>query len=337
MLDTHAFPGQPTGRAKSNENDSCLRTRIAHDPDEHAHNLTGWKQQYDQLSRGKFFGSVTELWLDRAQIFKETTSHAVRQSCQIRDNSIWFGIPCSGGDGFIGPSRIANNMVALRQDDSEFKLLTPDSFEILGIVIGKDMFAQHVREIEHVDPAPTLFSNNVLSLDPEKRGQLAGFVLQILEESQRNAILLCHATSRNAFYDAVVGALATALGQRDNASQHISLNINHYRVVTRIRDYILANRNQVITVPDLCRNFYISRRLLQYCFQEVVGMTPVAYLRALRLNGARRDLRDASSSYTTVQDIAANWGFWHLSQFARDYRALFGELPSSSLRSRLTN
>ncbi|MEO6964901.1 MAG: helix-turn-helix domain-containing protein, partial [Acidobacteriaceae bacterium] len=121
----------------------------------------------------------------------------------------------------------------------------------------------------------------------------------------------------------------------DNSSQHVSLNVNRYRIVTQIRDYIIANRNQVITVPDLCRNFYISRRMLQYCFQEVVGMTPVAYLRALRLNGARRDLRDVASEYATVQDIAATWGFWHLSQFARDYQRLFGELPSASLRARV--
>jgi len=57
-------------------------------------------------------------------------------------------------------------------------------------------------------------------------------------------------------------------------------------------------------------------------------------LRTIRLNGARRDLRNAASCHATVQDIAAAWGFWHLSQFASDYKDLFGELPSASLRAR---
>ena len=335
MLDHIAFLSQPTERVRSNKNDRYFRIRIARDPDEHARNLTGWKQQYDQLSRGKFLGSLTELWLDQTQIFKETTSHAVRQSCEIRHNSIWFGIPSGRSDSFIGPNQITNNMIAVRQDGDEFKLLTPDSFEILGIVIGKDVFAQHVYEIENIDLDPTLFAENVLCLSPERRERLSEFVLRVLEESQHNTILLCHAAARNALREAIVGALVAALGQRDNSSQHVSLNVNRYRIVTQIRDYIIANRNQVITVPDLCRNFYISRRMLQYCFQEVVGMTPVAYLRALRLNGARRDLRDVASHYATVQDIAATWGFWHLSQFARDYQRLFGELPSASLRTRM--
>jgi AraC family ethanolamine operon transcriptional activator len=35
----------------------------------------------------------------------------------------------------------------------------------------------------------------------------------------------------------------------------------------------------------------------------------------------------------TIQDIASHWGFWHLSQFAQDYKHLFGELPSATLKN----
>ena len=41
-------------------------------------------------------------------------------------------------------------------------------------------------------------------------------------------------------------------------------------------------------------------------------------------------LRIAIASYS--HDVAARWGFWHLSQFAVDYKKLFGELPSRTLR-----
>jgi AraC family ethanolamine operon transcriptional activator len=75
-----------------------------------------------------------------------------------------------------------------------------------------------------------------------------------------------------------------------------------------------------------------SRRKLNYCFQDVLGTSPVKYLRSLRLNGVRRALRQASPG-VTVQDIASHWGFWHLSQFAQDYKHLFGELPSATLKN----
>ena len=62
---------------------------------------------------------------------------------------------------------------------------------------------------------------------------------------------------------------------------------------------------------------------------------PAAELRGLvRLNGVRRDLKSrAHEACVKVQDVAARWGFWHLSEFSRDYSAQFGELPSQTLRN----
>jgi AraC family ethanolamine operon transcriptional activator len=54
------------------------------------------------------------------------------------------------------------------------------------------------------------------------------------------------------------------------------------------------------------------------------------YLRLIRLNGARRSLREPLSAAVSVRDVAANWGFWHFSQFSSDYRKLFGQCPSES-------
>lgn len=59
-------------------------------------------------------------------------------------------------------------------------------------------------------------------------------------------------------------------------------------------------------------------------------ISPVTYLRALRLNQVRTELRRECTA--TVGEIAARWGFWHPSRFAADYRAMFGELPSATRR-----
>lgn len=104
-------------------------------------------------------------------------------------------------------------------------------------------------------------------------------------------------------------------------------------IVSEARDYVLANRDRPIGVPELCEHLHVSRRTLQYCFQDVLGLAPASYLRAIRLNGARRDLCGAAPGERTVQDVAAAWGFWHLSQFATDYRKLFGVRPSETLKT----
>ncbi|HSI51777.1 MAG TPA: helix-turn-helix domain-containing protein, partial [Ideonella sp.] len=89
---------------------------------------------------------------------------------------------------------------------------------------------------------------------------------------------------------------------------------------------------RALSVPQLCEALHVSRRTLQYAFEDEAGVSPLAYLRSVRLNGVRRLLRDPHQSMS-VQDAAAHWGFWNMSQFASDYRRQFGE-SASQTRSR---
>lgn len=96
--------------------------------------------------------------------------------------------------------------------------------------------------------------------------------------------------------------------------------------------YIEQFAHEDITVRDLCRISQVSQRTLEYAFAERFGLTPKAFLTGHRLNAVRRELRAADPTKAKVTDIANRWGFWHLGQFAADYRAWFDELPSQTLR-----
>ena len=41
----------------------------------------------------------------------------------------------------------------------------------------------------------------------------------------------------------------------------------------------------------------------------------------------------AANPTATVRDVAADWSFWHFSQFASDYRKLFGLQPLRQARA----
>ncbi len=100
--------------------------------------------------------------------------------------------------------------------------------------------------------------------------------------------------------------------------------------LSRARDYIDQFADESIQVGDLCRVAEVSQRTLEYAFLERYGVTPKSFLVALRLNNVRRDLRRADPGQR-IADIANRWGFWHMGQFAADYRKQFGELPSQTL------
>ncbi|TKC89195.1 helix-turn-helix domain-containing protein [Trinickia terrae] len=326
-----------------------VHVRTAHDADEQARNLTEWRQTYDQLMPGQFTGTLTELPLEHMQVFCEATSHALRQTCEVPEDAFWFGVPAAGVPAAGAPastataaridaSPIAADALAFRPGGIEFELVTPARFAIYGVVVKGDVLRRYASEVERLDldaPLHALPLREVVTIGSAQIDRLRAALGQMLDATQASRAPLSSA-SRDSLQAAVLELLSDlCVNSRGQAQAALPARPRRQWIVSRARDYVLANRARPVGVPELCEQLHVSRRTLQYCFQDVLGMAPATFLRTIRLNGARRDLcSGASSDARTVQDVAAAWGFWHLSQFATDYKKLFGKRPSDSLRER---
>ena len=102
-------------------------------------------------------------------------------------------------------------------------------------------------------------------------------------------------------------------------------------VLQRARDYMEANANKPITVLELAQASGSCVRTLEYVFRGYFNVTPKAYLNSRRLVAVRHELLRSLHSKPSINESARRWGFWHMSQFATDYRRFFGELPSETL------
>lgn len=103
------------------------------------------------------------------------------------------------------------------------------------------------------------------------------------------------------------------------------------RAARKARDYIDSNASEPPTIETVCRAAGVSWRSLNYAFRDIFGVTPKRYLQATRLDGVRKELHRRGPS-ARISDVANAWGFWHMGQFAADYRRQFGELPSETLQ-----
>jgi AraC-like DNA-binding protein len=84
------------------------------------------------------------------------------------------------------------------------------------------------------------------------------------------------------------------------------------------------------STADLAAMADISTRTLQTGFHDIVGMSPTAYIRDVRLDRVHLEL--ASGASGSVTEVGARWGFFHPGRFARQYRERFGVLPSETAR-----
>jgi AraC family ethanolamine operon transcriptional activator len=301
--------------------------------DQLAQSISGWEQVYDQTSSGQFHGALTELMLGQVQLFIESSSHALVQTCKTWVGATWFGIPVQQRQVVrVDGTRVASDMLALHTGQGDFQLTTPNDFCFLGIVIQTEWLRQYAA-IEHSELPPTLLSQRVLQVPDDCLDAFRRWLCQTLLAQPPQMLGLTLQGQQHLMDEAVSGLVQLLTrgktGPRENVSaQHAR------RTLRRARDYLQAHTDRCVTVHELCGQLGSSPRALQDCFQKYVGLSPKTYLKALKLNEARRELRRADSTFANVSDVAMRYGFWHLSQFAADYRWLFGELPSETLHKR---
>ncbi|SFO23167.1 Helix-turn-helix domain-containing protein [Pseudonocardia ammonioxydans] len=103
--------------------------------------------------------------------------------------------------------------------------------------------------------------------------------------------------------------------------------------VRRAQDIMHDRAAEPLSVPDVARATGLSTRGLQAAFRQHLGLTPIEYLRRVRLERAHADLITADPAVATVAQVAHRWGFTHVGRFAAHYRARYGTSPSVALRS----
>jgi AraC-like DNA-binding protein len=118
-------------------------------------------------------------------------------------------------------------------------------------------------------------------------------------------------------------------------SMPFEMNVGTHRysaIMGRLEEFLTANLDQPLYLAEICAATGASDHTLRSCCQEYLGMSAIHYLWLRRMHMTHQALVLANSATTTVTEIATNCGFWELGRFSVEYRALFGEAPSVSLR-----
>jgi AraC-like DNA-binding protein len=119
----------------------------------------------------------------------------------------------------------------------------------------------------------------------------------------------------------------------DEAPDQAATRRHHASIVVRFEEVLAAHSNRQLHIPELCAAVGVPERTLRICCTEILGMGPGQYARLRRLNMVRVALRRADAAGTGIAQTAARYGFSEPGRFAVAYRSVFGETPSTTLRS----
>lgn len=107
----------------------------------------------------------------------------------------------------------------------------------------------------------------------------------------------------------------------------------HY--LLKARQFIQDNARDSLALEDIERGAGVSRFKLFEGFKTYFGCTPMGYLKQYRLESVRREIIE-DGSVRNVSSAATSWGISHLGRFSTEYKALFGESPSDTLKRAAT-
>jgi len=311
---------------------SCTLTRVTNvDVGEQAASLRRWDQVYEQLTPGPFVGTLHEVCFGAVQVFRETTSQSVHEAGGAWAGSRSLGLPLAmSGSALFRGQGVRPGMVMTLSGRDELEFYAPPGCDLLGVSVDEHALREHARCVEDRDIDRLFGGRTVLAPGAERLVAFRDTLLSVLDSLDANPVALRFEQAQRLLQDAILAAVVAVADGNDDAPGH-SPPLSRRHVVERARAYMDAHIDETMTMAGLCVALGVSRRTLQYSFHDVLGINPVRFLRALRLNGVRRDLRHPSAT-STVQDTAGRWGFWHLGHFVTDYKHMFGELPSVTLR-----
>ncbi len=90
-------------------------------------------------------------------------------------------------------------------------------------------------------------------------------------------------------------------------------------------EYVRENYHREITIDDLAKMSFLSVSALERRFKKHLGKTPKQFINEIRLENARRMLIETK---LPIVEIAYQCGFSEHSYFSRQFKIMFGTLPS---------
>ena len=291
--------------------------------------IPGWKLHSVQTTSGALDGGARELHAAGVQVLEEHYRHVVTNH---------YGVAPPGAIGFVIPGSMQCEGVfdgrpwkpggiCLWNTNREFNAMAPPS-DLLCVIVDRGLLTEHVFHTEHIDLEPALLRANLVTRPVASTARLAHRMGQLIDAGFSDEWDTATPAAQQAIRQEVLETLAPFVVEQLAGEHDHRGRFSHLVNVRRARDVALSQPDTPLQVQDLCQALQVSRRTLQESFRVVLGISPLTYLRALRLDGARRELMAGRS----VKEVIEHWGFWHWSRFSQDYRRLFGELPSATMR-----
>jgi AraC family ethanolamine operon transcriptional activator len=303
--------------------DGLRLSALFDDFDQMAAAVACWDVEYQQVGRGRFFGRMDLASTSRIQFLHERWSLGILNVGSTPARAVTFGLPISmaGGVYHCG-APLTPGQVGVHQAGAELHFLAARPLDLLSVVVDEVLLAEHLRVRFRLEPASLVAPGQLpLTGPPDGMARALALITLLSRLLQRGLAWQAQRQLEERALEILLRGIASPI-PRDF--------LNRERIARQAEDFARAHLDDPPSIRDLCVATECTERSLHHAFLESFGLPPARYLRILRLNAARRAMLSGHAGSVTA--AATDFGFFRFGRFARDYRGLFGETPSETMR-----
>lgn len=291
---------------------------------------TGWDFKPVQLTRQEKFSQANLIQAGQVSLTEFRLNVTYDQRLRARQGFYTFGIlhpDCSAA--WYGSQTIPSNALMIFPKEDDLAAISHEGFHGNGIHFRASYLDTLAQDLYGIQLDRHLPRAGIIELPPATLSALRETIQSWKEMERYQGFLQPTALVEQQDMLAISVLDSLTLGTRTDYDCSRKGDVSFNRAL----EFIHNNREDSITAAELCRQAGCSQRWLEQSFRKRFGMTPKKYIKSLRLARVREQLLKADKQQkSSIIEVASDQGFWHMGQFAADYRRLFGELPSVTLK-----
>ena len=293
----------------------------------HAKALDFWEQEYNQLSELVFQSRLQDLSFYGLRIFREQMNCRVAQRTKTPPDTINILIPIHliPEKSHLPTHTLCTDGATLLPSEHEFFFCTPPDTDYIVISLDQSILEKRLIHQDMEKILKKRFGCGIIR-NAHISKQLSEKCITLLNQYTTINTLPVLQQIQQHIQDEIIDLVLHYFECDTYILTTKDLGSNHHHIVQYVYQRVIES-DQNLTILELCQELQIPHRSLHYAFEKTTGMSPNKYIRAIRLNAADRIIHQQKSK-SLITELAHQYGFSHSSHFGREYKKLFGRVPS---------
>ncbi len=298
--------------------------------DEFEQATKGWDLSIKKLDRGNYRGDLLQIFNEKIIISDVNIGSTLEMNGAPMLGYKSFGVPKINVAPFYWRyNNLSDKTIQIYRPGSELFMINKYEMGAIDVAIEEEHFNKLCSELKYDNVQNIICENEFVTCDFNLLRELQNRLAQLSKMVRKIDPKNHHLLNNEVNYEIPILLIKTLASA--NPISNIDKSFARTKALKKVIELVEEAPMEYPSLAELSSAANVSERTLQYLFKDKFGVSPSAFIKNTKLNHIYKYLKKNSIHSNSINNIANQYGLWHMGQFAKDYKNLFGELPSETI------